>query len=136
EAFGFLSVMVEAVLKMLVRRAALVTAAISSAIMGNIALGESYIAIILGGQLFKGAFDDADIDSSVLSRSLEEGSTLTTGLIPWTTSGAFYAATLGVPTLDYIQWSFLNWINPLIGILFAWLGIALFRKRVATDQDD
>ncbi|HKI73770.1 MAG TPA: Na+/H+ antiporter NhaC family protein, partial [Pseudomonadales bacterium] len=61
-------------------------------------------------------------------RSLEEGSTLTTGLIPWTTAGAFYTATLGIPTVEYIQWSFLNWINPLLAIAFAWLGIALFQR--------
>ncbi|KTF06356.1 hypothetical protein MGSAQ_002148, partial [marine sediment metagenome] len=27
--------------------------------------------------------------------------TMTTGLIPWTTAGAFYSATLGVDVLDY-----------------------------------
>ncbi len=129
ETFGFLRVLIEAVLRNVKRQATIVTASITTAFAGNIALGESYISIILGGQLFKDAYDEAGIDRSVLSRSLEEGSTLTTALVPWSTSGAFYTATLGVATLDYLQWSFLNWINPLVGIAFAWLGIALFRSR-------
>jgi NhaC family Na+:H+ antiporter len=78
--------------------------------------------------MFKEKFDEVDVDRRVLSRSLEEGGTLLTALIPWTTTGAFYTATLGVHTFDYAQWSLLNWINPLIGIAFAWLGIAIFRR--------
>ncbi len=102
---------------------------ILTAFASNLAIAESYISIILTGQLYKKSFDDQGLDRSVLSRSLEEGSTLLTALIPWTTTGVFYAATLGVPTIEYIQWSFLNWMNPLIGILFACLGIGMFRKK-------
>tara|TARA_R110002073_G_scaffold115350_4_gene253076 strand:- start:5504 stop:6928 length:1425 start_codon:yes stop_codon:yes gene_type:complete len=129
EQFGFLKVLIEVVLSGLKRQAAIVTATILTAFGGNIALSEAYISIILNGQLFRDTYDDAGIDRSVLSRSLEEGSTLTTALIPWTTTGAFYTVTLGVATLDYWQWSLLNWINPLVGILFAWLGIALFQRQ-------
>ena len=128
--FGFLQVLISAALNRIKRAASLVTTTIVTAFASNIALGEGYISIILGGQMFKGAFDNAGIDRSVLSRSLEEGSTLMTALIPWTTTGAFYTATLGIATLDYAQWALLNWVNPLVGILFAWLGIALFKAHI------
>lgn len=131
--FGFLQVLISALLNRIQRAASLVTTTIITAMSGNLALGEGYISIILSGQMFKGAFDKAGIDRSVLSRSLEEGSTLMTALIPWTTTGAFYTATLGIATLDYAQWALFNWINPLVGILFAWLGIALF-KVARTDK--
>jgi NhaC family Na+:H+ antiporter len=129
EQAGFLSVIVHALLANIKRRASLVSSAIISSFMSNIALAESYISIIINGQLFKNKFDEMDIDRCVLSRSVEEGSTLMTALVPWTTTGVFYAATLGVPTLDYAQWALMNWINPLIGILFAWIGIGLFRVK-------
>ncbi len=132
EAFGFLKVLISGLFARLRRQAAIVTASIFAGFGGNMALGEAYISIILGGQLCKDAYDDAGIDRAVLSRSLEEGSTLTTALIPWTTAGAFYTATLGVATIDYLPWAFLNWINPLIGIGFAWFGIALFQRRTST----
>jgi NhaC family Na+:H+ antiporter len=91
------------------------------------AMGESYISIILNCQLFKEAYREKALDCAVLSRSVEEGSTLTTGLIPWTTAGTFYAATLGVPTLDYAMYALLNLLNPLVSIGMAALGIGLLR---------
>lgn len=125
---GFLHVLMEWVLRQIQRGASLVTSAIVGTFAANLTLGESYISLILTGQMFKQKFDDTELDRAVLSRSLEEGGTLMTALIPWTTTGAFYAATLGVATLDYVQWSLLNWINPLIGIAFAWLGLGLLKK--------
>ena len=129
EYFGFLQVLIRALLQKIKRAASLVTTTILSTFASNLALGESYISIILNGQMFKDDFNKAGLNRSVLSRSLEEGGTLMTALIPWTTTGAFYTATLGVATLDYMQWSLLNWMNPLVGIAFAWLGIALFKAE-------
>ena len=126
---GFLRVLMEWCLRTVERGASLVSSTIVATFAANLTLGESYISLILTGQMFKQKYNEQGIDRSVLSRSLEEGGTLMTALIPWTTTGAFYAATLGVATLDYAQWSLLNWINPLMGILFAWLGIALFKTK-------
>jgi len=128
EKMGFISVFMNWVLQNVHRAASVVTSAILSTFFTNAVLGESYISMILNGKMFKSKFDDIGIERRVLSRSLEEGGTLLTALIPWTTTGAFYTATLGISTLDYAQWSLLNWLNPLLGILFAWLGIALFRR--------
>ena len=127
EKMGFLAVLMNWLLQKLARAASVVTSATVGTFFANALLGESYVSMILSGQMFKEKFDEVDVDRRVLSRSLEEGGTLLTALIPWTTTGAFYTATLGVATLEYAQWSLLNWINPLIGIVFAWLGIALFR---------
>lgn len=136
EKMGFLSVLMNWLLQKLARAASVVTSAIMGTFVANMLLGESYVSMILSGQMFKDKFDEVGVDRKVLSRSLEEGGTLLTALIPWTTTGAFYAATLGVATLDYAQWSLLNWINPLIGILFAWLGVALFRTTAKTIRAD
>lgn len=130
EKMGFLSVLMNWLLHKLARAASVVTSATIGTFFANMLLGESYVSMILSGQMFKDKFDEVGVDRKVLSRSLEEGGTLLTALIPWTTTGAFYAATLGVATLDYAQWSLLNWINPLLGIVFAWLGIALFRTKL------
>ena len=56
---------------------------------------------------------------------------MTTGLIPWTTAGAFYAATLGVATLEYLPYAFLNYLNPLVSVIMATLGIGLMRESRA-----
>ncbi|NNC99618.1 MAG: Na+/H+ antiporter NhaC [Gammaproteobacteria bacterium] len=127
QQMGFLKVLMEWLMRQVQRTASLVTSAILTTFAANMTLGESYISLILTGQMFKQKFNEQGVDRAVLSRSLEEGGTLMTALIPWTTTGAFYAATLGVATLDYAQWTILNWVNPLMGIAFAWIGLAIFR---------
>ncbi len=127
--FGFLRVLMEALLRQISKASSLVSSTIVVSSFCNLTLGESYISMILTGQMFRQKYDDLKIDRSVLSRSLEEGGTLITPLIPWTTTGVFFAATLGVSTLDYFAWSLLNLINPLMGILFAYLGVAIWRSK-------
>jgi NhaC family Na+:H+ antiporter len=131
DAFGFLRVLISAILSRAKSAFALVTTTSISMVVGNMTMGEAYMSIILGGQLFSKPFDDQGIDRVVLSRTLEEGATLTTPLIPWTTGGAFFAATLGVSPLAFAPWALLNWINILMGIAFAFFGLAIFRTKSA-----
>ncbi|WP_420548115.1 Na+/H+ antiporter NhaC [Curvivirga sp.] len=133
--FGFLRVLITGVLLRAKRAASIVSSTIIACFVGNMTMGEAYMSIILGGQLFQDAYEEHEIDRSVLSRSLEEGATLTTALIPWTTGGAFFASTLGVDVLDYAPWALLNWGNPILSILFAYLGIALFKAKSGSGSD-
>jgi Na+:H+ antiporter, NhaC family len=126
---GFLSSLLSAVIGRVNRAASLVAITISSGFVGNLAMGEAYISIILNCQLFKKSYDEIGLRTSMLSRSVEEGSTLTTGLIPWTTAGAFYAVTLGVPVLEYAPYAFLNYLNPLVSISMVVMGLGLLRQK-------
>ncbi|MDO8272263.1 MAG: Na+/H+ antiporter NhaC [Gammaproteobacteria bacterium] len=125
---GFLQALLADIIARVQRTTTLVATTIGSGIIGNIGMGEAYISIILSCQLFGKAYDEKGIDRAVLSRSVEEGATMSTGLIPWTTAGAFYAATLGVPVLEYAPYAFLNYLNPLISIGMTALGIGLLRS--------
>ena len=79
--------------------------------------------------MFSDAYKKRGLPASILSRSVEEGSTVTTGLIPCTTAGAFYAVTLGVPVLDYLPYAFFNLLNPLVSVTMAMLGLGLLRAK-------
>jgi NhaC family Na+:H+ antiporter len=127
ERAGFLRALLEGLVARIRRVPSLVASTIAAGFLGNMAMGEAYITIILNSQLFKGAFARRGLDPAVLSRSVEEGCTLTTGLIPWTTAGAFYLATLGVPVLDYAPYAFFNYLNAPISVALAALGWGLFR---------
>ena len=127
-SFSFLTVLIKGLLHKVERTGTLVASTISACIIGNLSMGEAYMSIILGGQLFGEKYDEKGIDRSVLSRSLEEGATLTYPLIPWTTGGAFITGTLGISALEYGPWALLNWMNPLISIAMAYMGIAIFTK--------
>lgn len=123
EQVGYLKVLIAGVLKKIKSVGGLVTTVIATTILGNAAMGEIYLGIILNGSLYKEAFDQRGLKRSMLSRTLEEGGTLTGALIPWTTAGAFMAATLGVPTVEYAKYAFLSLINPIVAIVFAFLGV-------------
>lgn len=129
--FGFLRVLISGIVSRVKRKGSLIASTIVSCIVGNMSMGEAYMSIILGGQLYGDAYDGKNIDRSVLSRALEEGATLSTPLIPWTTGGAFFATTLNVEVLDYLPYAFLNWLNPLMAIVFGYLGIAVFTAKQA-----
>ena len=128
DRFGFLRVLIQVLLRNIKHQGSLIAMTITTCFVGNISLGEAYMSIILNGQLYGEAYDERGLDRSLLSRSLEEGATLTTALIPWTTGGAFFATTLGVSVIDYAPWAILNWLNPLIAIAFAYGGIGFVKS--------
>ena len=130
----FLDVILAGLLLRLRHIGALVATTIASGFVGNLAMGEAYISIILNCQLFKSKYESVGLDPAILSRTVEEGSTMTTGLIPWTTAGAFYTATLGVPVLDYLPYAFFNYLNAVVAIAMATLGIGLLGYRKAASN--
>jgi len=134
---GVLEVLLAGVIGRVKKTASLIALTIISGFVGNVAMGEAYISIILNCQLFADAYKSRGLRASILSRSVEEGSTVTTGLIPWTTAGAFYAATLGIPVLDYLPYAFFNLLNPVVSVTLAMLGWGLLTNtsQSATSQD-
>jgi len=91
-------------------------------ITGNMMLG-----IILPGQAFKDSYAKKDIQNRVLSRTLEDTSTIGTVIVPWGASALYLQAVLGVD-LSYIPYTFLSYITPIFSIIFAFTGIAVWRR--------
>jgi NhaC family Na+:H+ antiporter len=54
------------------------------------------------------AFDDKRLPRNVLSRTMENGVTVLESLMPWHVTAIYMAATLGVPTLEYLPWAVFN----------------------------
>jgi len=125
---GFVRVLLSGLLKRIKRTASLMTTTIGAGVVANMSMGEAYLSIIFGGQIFKDAYAEDNLENHMLSRCLEEGSTLTTSLIPWTTSGAFITGVLAMSPLEFAPWAFFNYINPLLSIALAYLGFGIFRK--------
>ncbi len=84
----------------------------------NIIAADQYIAIVLPGSMYRMEFARRGLAPQNLSRTLEDAGTMTSALVPWNTCGAFMAATLGVPTLAYLPYAFLNLMNPVIAIIY------------------
>lgn len=127
---GYLPIIVERISKHIKNAGNLVMAAIFTDYFCCMATGDSYAPIIITGKLYSNAFDEQGVDRSVLSRCCEEGATLAVPLIPWSVTAAYFSGTLGVAVLDYAPYAILNWLNPIISIVFAYLGIAIFKKKM------
>ena len=125
---GFVRVLLKGVLKRIKRSASLMAPTIGTGVVANMSMGEGYLSIIFGGQIFKESYEKDRLEKHMLSRCLEEGATLSTSLIPWTTSGAFITGVLGMSPLEFAPWTYFNYINPLLSIGLAYMGFGIFRQ--------
>lgn len=125
EVIGCLKVMLEAIMKPIKSVGGLVTATICSCAICNVFLGDQYLSIAMPGRMFKSAFDESGLHPRMLSRSLEDSGTLVSVLIPWNTCGAYHTTVLGVPTIEYLPYAFLNYMNPIIAIIITYMGIGI-----------
>ncbi|MEZ5891896.1 MAG: Na+/H+ antiporter NhaC [Parvularculaceae bacterium] len=114
--------------------ASLVTATVVSAIAMNVFAATQYMAIIIPGRMYLKEYEKRGLAPVNLSRTVEDAGTMTSALVPWTTCGVFMAGALGVPTLDYLPYAFMNLLNPTLAILYAIFGIALIRKKEAAPE--
>lgn len=125
---GYLRSMLQGILVHLKSVLSLLAATMLTGIISSIATGQSYISIVLTSQLFKGKYEEMGLKRRMLSRTVEESTTLITPLMPWSLGGAFYSAVMGVSVIDYMPWSFLNYLNFLVALIITSLGFAIFRK--------
>ncbi|MDO4987686.1 MAG: Na+/H+ antiporter NhaC [Synergistes sp.] len=111
-----------------------VTLVVVSCFLSNLFLGDQFLGIIVPGRMFNKAVARTDLSPRVLSRTLEDCGTLTAVLIPWTGCGAFQSAAMGVPTLDYVPYCFLNYINPFMSIALSYLGFGIYWGKDGADK--
>lgn len=118
EKTGLLQRIVNALLKGVRGTGSLITTTVFTAIGMNIIAADQYMAIVLPGRMYRLEFARRGLAPVNLSRTLEDAGTMTSALVPWNTCGAFMAATLGVPTLAYLPFAFVNLLNPVFAIIY------------------
>ena len=79
---GFVRVLLRGLLVRIKRSASLMATTIGAGVAANMSMGEGYLSIIFGGQIFKDSYEEDNLEKHMLSRCLEEGATLSTSLIP------------------------------------------------------
>jgi NhaC family Na+:H+ antiporter len=127
EKAGVIERLIAPVLASVKSNGGLVAATVGSTVATNVVTADQYIAIVLPGRMFKGAFQQRGLAPVVLSRSLGDSATVTSALIPWNSCGAFMAATLGVATVAYMPFTFFNFLSPLFSVAMAFLGIRMLK---------
>lgn len=134
EACGFLETIVGAITRSVKSVGGMMGAVIASCFVSNLFLGDQYLSLVIPGRMFKTTFEEKGLAPRMLSRALEDSGTLTSALVPWNTCGAFMASVLGVPTLVYAPYAFLNYLNPIVSIVISYMNFGVYwRKEDGTD---
>lgn len=127
EYSGMLKSLLQVILKFAKSTGSLVTSTIAACIFTNGTCSEQYISIVVPARMFSNAYRQRGLHSKNLSRALEDGGTLTSVFFPWNTCGVFIFATLGVSAFEYAPYAILNFIVPIISIIYAYTGFAIIK---------
>ena len=136
EVTGQLDVLARRILRYVRGVGSLISATLLTSFGTNLLASDQYISIVLPGRMFRAEYRRQRLDPRNLSRTLEDGGTLTSVLIPWNTCGAYMASTLGVATLTYAPYCFFNLINPLVSAIYGWANVSIVRVTDAEFTDD
>lgn len=118
-ATGVLRDVMQMVLHFVRGTTSLVASTALTGIFCNVALADQFLSIILTSSMYKDVYRDRGYESRLLSRTCEDGATVTSVLVPWNTCGLVQSTVLGVATLAYLPYCFFNYLSPLTSVLVA-----------------
>ena len=140
ENTGMLEAIVKQILKLAKTAKGLVISTVVSCFATNATCSEQYISIVIPSRMYAKAYRDKGLHSKNLSRALEDGGTLTSVFVPWNTCGVFILGTLGVHTFQYAPYAVLNFVVPIISIIFATTGFSIVKlteeEKLALQEEE
>lgn len=125
EATGMLGQLVEKMMKVAKTNGLLIMTTILTCFFVNVLTADQYLSIILPGRMYKTAFEDRRLKAKNLSRCLEDSGTLTSPLIPWNVCGTTMSGFLGVKTIQYAPYAFVNYICPIVSMIYGFTGFTI-----------
>ena len=132
---GILGAFLEKLLVIVKKPKHLVILTLCSSLVTACLTASQYLAIMLPGMLLRDQYTKFRLDKRLLSRTLEDGGTMFSFLIPWDTAGIYTASVLGIATVTYAPYAFLLWINPLVAAFYAIIGFAQFKDEKLLEED-
>lgn len=122
---GMLNKVLELLLNRVKKTAGLVCSTIAACLTVALTTGNSYLTILVPGQLFKDAYKKMGLAAKNLSRTLEDSGTVLVPLIPWSSAGAYMASTLGVEVVAYFPYAVLCYAGIIMAIICAFTGFGI-----------
>lgn len=125
---GMLQSLTEMLTKYVKRRVSMVSSTVMTGIFANMVTGDQYLSIILTSSLYKKLYKERGYEPQLLSRSVEDSSTVVSVLIPWNSCGMAQATVLKISTMQYLPYCIFNLLSPFMSILVAAIGYRITRK--------
>lgn len=129
KASGMLANIVSLVIPLTKTRVGLVASTVVSGIFFNATAADQFLSIMLNASMFGEIYKKEGYEPRLLSRSIEDSSTVTSVLIPWSTCGMTQSTVLNVSTLTYLPYCFFNILAPITSIIIAATGYKIYKQR-------
>ena len=123
---GIISVLLEKISKMVTKIVPLVSLTNILTFVFSYFAADPYLAMTLPSKALEGAYDDLELNRSVLCRSVGNA-VLFAPMVPWGSGGLYVSATLGIAVSSYIPYYFMGYLAPLLCILFPAVGIGNYK---------
>lgn len=125
---GFLSVILDRVMKFANKVWSIVLTTISSSIVTAMVTGSSYLSMIIPGELLSPIYKKKGLAAKNLSRIIEESGAIIVPLIPWSMAGVYITGTLSVSTFSYLPWAIMNYTAVIILAVFGFTKFTMAPK--------
>ena len=132
---GVLDALVNGMLRWIKRTGTLIASVLIACYIVILLTGNQILSLVLVGQMFLPAFKKRGIDSTVLTRSLEDSGTLSAPLVPWGVAGGFCSQMLGVPTVKYLPYAWFAFAVPVFSLILGYTGIAVWKTNHGKDDE-
>ena len=131
---GALEVIMGALLKIVKKTGDLILSTVASCITMALVTGNSYLSIIVPGELFKETYQKKNLHAKNLSRTLEDSGTVIVPLVPWSSAGVYMAGVLGVSTISYAPWAIVCYLGFIVAIISGYTGFGIERIKTSDSK--
>lgn len=138
-ASGFMDAILNKLKTFIYSDGTLVLVTVLSVLIIAVVVGNAYIPILIGGELFRDSFKERGLAPKNLSRTLEDAGTCSIPLVPWSAGGAYMAGTLGVSTFSYGPWAIFCYMGFIFAVIWGFTGFGIARiqpERKETEGGD
>ena len=116
-------------------RTSLVGSTVTSGVFLNTTVSDQYLSIILCANIFRKIYEKKGYENRLLSRAIEDSSTATSPLVPWSTCGMTQATILNISTLTYFPYCIFNIMSPFMSVIVAFIGFKVYRRRIPVTEE-
>jgi NhaC family Na+:H+ antiporter len=128
EETGMLRVVLERMRHLVSSLPGLALTHVLSSILVNLVAASQFMALIIPTRMLVPVYRRLRVLPQVCSRISEDSATVTSPLVPWGLGGVYYSSVLGVATLDYLPFTLLALLAPLVTLVLAVTDRCMWRE--------
>jgi NhaC family Na+:H+ antiporter len=136
QSTGCLEVILKSFEKKIKSTGQLILVTIASSVIMVSAVGLASVSAIFVGELFTDTYKRKGLHTKNLSRTIEDAGTMIVSIIPWSGSGLFYLATLGVPATEYWIWAIPCYLGIVFAAIYGFTGIGITKHKYETTETE